>query len=684
MRAGGTVDAGRHRQFEIHDCLGRGGFGEVYRATMVSPGGLKTKVALKLLRSDVDPGGDAMLRLRDEGRLLAALRHPSILRAYDLALLDGRIGLVTEFVDGTDLHRLVGVLEPRAAITVIEAVAEALDAAWTGVGHEGGEPLRLVHRDIKPSNIRVSRHGEVKLLDFGIARSDEVDREARTGTGSTVGSLSYMAPERFSRQAPGPAADVYALGCTLYEVLVGERLHQDPVPVEMFRLAANPAAHARHIEEVMARLPETAEDVRGLLVDMTRHDPAKRPSAAEVARRSEALMDVLPGPSIKRWAKNWAWPDPERVAGSFDGRTITEGTLSRARVLEAPPPTSGSDTFALDLDDTERIEPTPVAPRPPEPTPADEPPDGNGRLAGAGVLILALLAGVAGAVWGGWVLVDVEVEPADSGSASLAASAYVWNASSEDRPVRFADQVVVLGAHGVAAVDATPVTFGEVVTPVEAGLLYRCDEICEAASFGLLKDPPSRSTPLVLPEGREEAVACVLEATVAPLGNVVHTVRSDCPDALVGEARRMAGTWSFAPRERPERGPLVVRFEPKPTDTSAAGVAPVPPVPEVVRPQPEVVAQPVVPEPAVPPAVPEPVVPPPSVAPATGVLDVETKGVDVVFVSAAGRFRGGEVPVGKYSIYVGETDTRNRVTVTADATTYVMCSPARQECWEER
>lgn len=386
------MEAGRHRQFEIHDCLGRGGFGEVYRATMVSPGGLKTKVAVKLLRTDIDPGGDALSRLRDEGRLLAALRHPSILRAYDLALLEGRIGLVTEFVDGIDLHRLSGKLGPRAAVSVIESVAEALEAAWSGFGHETDEPMRLVHRDIKPSNIRVSRHGEVKLLDFGIARSDEVDREARTGTGSTVGSLAYMAPERFARRPPGPAADVYALGVTLFEVVVGHRFHEDAVPVEMFRLAANPEAHARHVDEQLSELPEECAVLDGLLRSMLAHDPEARDTAGEVARRCEGLADELPGVSLRRWAKDFVWPTDDRIPGSFDGLTITEGTLSRHDLFTSE---ASSHTYIVDLDEAST---EPVAAVSPHNAGRADPKMLWMPLLGVGVLLL--LCG--GGAWSFW------------------------------------------------------------------------------------------------------------------------------------------------------------------------------------------------------------------------------------------------------------------------------------------
>ncbi|MCA9489452.1 MAG: protein kinase, partial [Myxococcales bacterium] len=159
------------RSFTMHRCLGRGGFGEVYLADMVGRGGLSTTVAIKLLRQDLDPAGQAVKRLRDEGRLLARLDHPTILRVLDLVMLGGRAALITEYVPGEDLEACLrgdGRISTRALLQVLGRVAGALDAAWRAPLGSEGEELRLSHRDVKPSNIRVGRFGDVKLLDFGI------------------------------------------------------------------------------------------------------------------------------------------------------------------------------------------------------------------------------------------------------------------------------------------------------------------------------------------------------------------------------------------------------------------------------------------------------------------------------------------------------------------------------------
>ncbi|MBT3224140.1 MAG: serine/threonine protein kinase, partial [Proteobacteria bacterium] len=161
------------REFSFQRCLGSGGFGEVYLATMTSSGGVETDVAVKVLHGGLDPRSQAVQRLRDEGRLLGVLNHPAILRVTDLVLLEGRIALVTEYVEGADLDECFGAhppLPPRALLEVIGRVADALHSAFNTTS-ANGTPLELIHRDIKPANIRLGRHGDVKLLDFGIARA---------------------------------------------------------------------------------------------------------------------------------------------------------------------------------------------------------------------------------------------------------------------------------------------------------------------------------------------------------------------------------------------------------------------------------------------------------------------------------------------------------------------------------
>lgn len=305
-------------------CLGRGGFGEVYRATLLRPGGLHADVAVKVLRQDVDPGSDAVKRLRDEGRLLGALRHPAILHVHDLAVVEGRVALITEYVAGEDLDDLIAAEPPipiRALLSVVGDVASALDAALTGSG--GGVPRgQLVHRDIKPSNIRVGRHGEVKLLDFGIARATSVLREARTANNAMMGSYLYMAPERYLGAPVEPPSDVFALGCVLYEGVCRERLFEGATLKAIYNTMTQPGRYQAYVRDRLLALRDGPREVTDLVSELLRADPAARPRPVEAARRLEELAERVGGPSLKRWARGRIWHDTATIVGTLDGREL--------------------------------------------------------------------------------------------------------------------------------------------------------------------------------------------------------------------------------------------------------------------------------------------------------------------------------------------------------------------------
>jgi serine/threonine protein kinase len=316
------------RSFAIQGLIGAGGFGEVYRATMQSPGGLRQDedVAVKFLR---DPDPRALARLEREGELLASLHHPSILRVYDLVRLQGQVALVTEYVAGMDLTealRSVPPLPARAVLDTVSLVAEALHAASAPQVSDAGESRSLVHRDIKPSNIRIGVHGEVKLLDFGVAWSGNRDS---THGDSFIGSVPYMAPERFLRQRAQPAGDVYALGCVLYEGLAGRPLHMGEDTQEIFAhanlLAREKELHDRFIEEALARL-EPAEPACRLLREMLSFHPDDRPVARQVAASCDVLREQVDGKSLKQWCRGRTWTSIRTRQGPLTGLVLKEAS----------------------------------------------------------------------------------------------------------------------------------------------------------------------------------------------------------------------------------------------------------------------------------------------------------------------------------------------------------------------
>jgi len=316
------------RTFQIENCLGKGGFGEVYRAMVGRQGGLQSQVALKVLRTGLNPAGQAIQRLRDEARLLARLNHPTILKVFDLVVLDGRVSLVAEYVPGQDLGECMVADPPLSHRALLESVAQvssALHLAWTGRLLGADLPLRIVHRDIKPSNIRISCHGQVKLLDFGIARTDSIEREACTQTDLMMGSPAYMAPERFLRMNTHPASDVFGLGCTMYEGLADLRLfHKVPV-IGMSAMALDGESFSEFIDERLGLLPShIPADVVEVLKATLRYEPDERPTAGELMRVLEALADQMSGLNLRRWCRRRDWPEPKDYGGPLSGRTLHE------------------------------------------------------------------------------------------------------------------------------------------------------------------------------------------------------------------------------------------------------------------------------------------------------------------------------------------------------------------------
>jgi serine/threonine-protein kinase len=206
--------------YRVEALLGRGGMGEVYRARDTGQGG--RAVALKVLPGDLSADSAFLARFRREAEIAARVAEPHVVPIHRYGEIDGRLFLDMQLVDGRELGSLLGdgPLDPARAVALVEQVAAALDAA-----HADG----LVHRDVKPANILVTDPGDGRpefayLVDFGIATAtDPGSRTALTRTGAVVGTLAYMAPERFLAEPAGPAADVYALACVLHELLTGER-----------------------------------------------------------------------------------------------------------------------------------------------------------------------------------------------------------------------------------------------------------------------------------------------------------------------------------------------------------------------------------------------------------------------------------------------------------------------------
>ncbi len=212
--------------YEITAAIGKGGMGEVYRATDSKLG---RSVAIKVLPEEFAQDTERVARFEREAKLLASLNHPNIAAIYGLEQSEGTRFLVLELVEGQTLsERLVrGPLPVQESLELALQIAEALEAA-----HEKG----VIHRDLKPANIKVTSEGKVKVLDFGLAKAyggttvgdetvlETLTEDAEGGKGVLLGTPAYMSPEQARCQPADHRSDVWAFGCVLYSLLTGRTL----------------------------------------------------------------------------------------------------------------------------------------------------------------------------------------------------------------------------------------------------------------------------------------------------------------------------------------------------------------------------------------------------------------------------------------------------------------------------
>lgn len=220
-------------RYEVQDPIGRGGMATIFRAVDLRMGRI---VAVKILREMYSSDPKFVTRFQREARAASALQHPNIVQVFDYGQSKDSYFIVMEFVDGMDLRRYLkkrGMLENDRAVEIAHDVALGLGAA-----HQRG----IVHRDVKPQNIMLNDEGLVKLTDFGIASMyKDAESERLTTTGMTLGTVQYYAPEQAQGEIVKPAADIYALGIVMYEMLTGRTPFEGDTPV---------AVAMKHIQEI--------------------------------------------------------------------------------------------------------------------------------------------------------------------------------------------------------------------------------------------------------------------------------------------------------------------------------------------------------------------------------------------------------------------------------------------------
>jgi serine/threonine protein kinase len=270
-------------EFKLIKQLGRGGMAEVYLARADGVGGFQRNLALKVIHPQLSHDQEFVQMLIDEAKLSAQLNHPNIVHIHNLGQIQGVYYIAMEFIDGCDVYQALVKSEGRDEVFPVEVAAWITHEACAGLYYahtrrgSDGQPLNIIHRDISPQNIQLSREGEVKIVDFGIAKAEQ--RTSHTQQGVIKGKYSYMSPEQAWGDDIDHRSDIFSLGICLYEMLAGEVLYdaEDGLGLlEQVRLAQIPSLRAIR--------PEISPEIEQIVYRSLAAEPLQRFNTAEDMR----------------------------------------------------------------------------------------------------------------------------------------------------------------------------------------------------------------------------------------------------------------------------------------------------------------------------------------------------------------------------------------------------------------
>jgi len=323
-------------RYRILFVVGKGGMGAVECALERGAGGFERIVALKRMLPDTQDDARHTEMFLREARLGALLAHPNVVRAYDFGELRGELFLAMEYVAGQPLSKIVRAVTDRGERLAPALVAYLLAEACEGLhaAHElcdvSGQPLNVVHRDISPHNVMVSYDGQVKLLDFGVAK---MDRDANTTkTGEVKGKMAYMSPEQALGDPLDRRSDLFAIGAILYECLVGRKMWGDGTDLDVMRKLALESP-----PKLDEQRPDAPTELCALYTRLTSKDVAARPASAreveEALRRYLADVGERPGPDDLRALMGAVFGAEAEADRTRLGRALEEAAPAQADEL---------------------------------------------------------------------------------------------------------------------------------------------------------------------------------------------------------------------------------------------------------------------------------------------------------------------------------------------------------------
>ncbi|MFT3712692.1 MAG: serine/threonine-protein kinase [Archangium sp.] len=246
--------------FQLEARLGQGGMAEVFRARAFGASGFEKIIVVKTIREELVGEPELERMFLEEARLQARLSHRNLVQAHDCGIFEGRAWVRLDLVDGVELAALPLPLAPEVVRFIGAELALGLHALHEA-RDESGRALGIVHRDVSPTNVLLSRLGEVKLADFGIARATQLKEQTRSGV--RKGTYAYMSPEQVSGKTLTVASDQFALASLLVELLTGVRTFDAPTPLET-------------MDAIRHGAPKLPEPMRDVLQRALEKEPALR------------------------------------------------------------------------------------------------------------------------------------------------------------------------------------------------------------------------------------------------------------------------------------------------------------------------------------------------------------------------------------------------------------------------
>ncbi len=251
--------------YEVRELIGSGGMANVYKAVSLGQNGpvpAGTVVAVKVLRAEFMHDPELVNRFKNESKAISLLHHPNIVKVYDVSVTDRLQYIVMEYVNGMTLREYLnergGRLTSRETVHFISQILYALEHA-----HSNG----VVHRDIKPQNIMLLDNGQLRMMDFGIARISRAENQLLSG--KAMGSVHYVSPEQARGEVTDPRSDIYSVGVMMYEMLSGKLPFDSD---DAMKVAV------KHITDTPRPLAEIAPDTPRALAEITEKAMAKSPA----------------------------------------------------------------------------------------------------------------------------------------------------------------------------------------------------------------------------------------------------------------------------------------------------------------------------------------------------------------------------------------------------------------------